>query len=58
MGYITYNFKIPSKKKPLQSDFGECVDHVGRMAVCKMTIEFNMDKNIRHQVSTFIETCT
>jgi hypothetical protein len=28
------------------------------MAVCKMTIEFNMDKNIRHQVSTFIETCT
>jgi hypothetical protein len=30
MAYITYNLKIPSKKKPLWWDFGEWVDHVGR----------------------------
>jgi hypothetical protein len=31
MAYIIYNFKIPSKKKSLQSDFGEWVEHVGRI---------------------------
>jgi hypothetical protein len=33
MAYIIYNFKIRSKKKPLQLDFGEWVDHVGRMEI-------------------------
>jgi len=31
MVYIIYNFEILSKKKPLQLDFGEWVDHVDRM---------------------------
>jgi len=31
MAYMACNFKIPSKKKPLELDFGEWVDHVGRM---------------------------